>query len=162
MKNFVIEIKWAVIFTILFIVWNFGEKIAGLHDSHIDKPFYSYLFAIPAVAIYVFALIEKKKKYFQGKMSWQQGFISGIFVSLFIAVLSPISQYITYEIISPDFFNNTIEYQLSRNVMTESFAKANFNLSSSMKRAVSDTMSMGILTSAVVALIVKTKTPLQS
>ena len=95
-------------------------------------------------------------------MSWQQGFLSGIFVSLFIAVMSPISQFITYNIISPDFFANMIQYQIGRNTMTEAVANANFNLSSSMKRAVSDAMSMGILASAIVAFFIKTKNPVQS
>ena len=162
MRNFAIEIKWAIIFTILYIVWMLGEKAVGLHDVYINKPFYSYRFAIPAIVVYVLALSEKKKKYFKGSMSWQQGFLSGIFVSLFIAVMSPISQFITYNIISPDFFANMIQYQIGRNTMTEAVANANFNLSSSMKRAVSDAMSMGILASAIVAFFIKTKNPVQS
>lgn len=162
MRNFAIEIKWAVIFTLLYIVWMFGEKTVGLHDVYINKPFYSYLFAIPALVVYILALTEKKTKYFQGSMSWQQGFISGIFLSLFIAVMSPISQFITYKIISPDFFATMIQYQVGKNAMTEFIANANFNLSSSMKRAVSDAMSMGILASAIVALFVKTKNTVPS
>jgi hypothetical protein len=60
MKNSRIEIKWAVIFAIVGLLWMFGEKLAGLHDEHINKhPSYSFLFAIPAIAVYVFALLDK-------------------------------------------------------------------------------------------------------
>lgn len=158
MKNFTIEIKWAVVFTVASILWILIEKMAGLHDEHIGKQaIYSIIFAIPAIAIYVFALIEKKKKYFSGSMSWQQGFISGIFLSLFVAVLSPVSNYVSYTFISPEYFPNMIKQVVSSHAMTESFAQANFNMQSAIKRGVVDAMSMGVITSAIVALIIRTK-----
>ena len=37
MKNYSIEIKWALIYSIIALLWMFIEKIVGLHDIHIDK-----------------------------------------------------------------------------------------------------------------------------
>jgi len=35
MKNFSIEIKWALRFTLLTLAWAIGEKAIGLHDKNI-------------------------------------------------------------------------------------------------------------------------------
>ena len=37
MKNIKIEIKWAIIFAVMGLVWMFIEKLVGLHNEHIDK-----------------------------------------------------------------------------------------------------------------------------
>jgi len=160
MKQFKIEIKWAVVFMIASIVWTVIEKMAGFHDIRIHQQvMFSALFAIPAIAIYVLMLREKKQKYFNGNMSWQQGFISGIFLAVFVAVLSIVAQFISYTFISPEFFPNMIKYTVNSHRMTEEVAQANFNLQSAVKRGVFDALSYGVLTSAIVALFVKTKTP---
>ena len=65
MKKFQLEIKWAILFSLLTLLWTIGEKISGLHDIHLDKHvFYTNFFAIPAILVYVFALIDKKKNEF--------------------------------------------------------------------------------------------------
>jgi len=79
MKNFYIELKWAAIFVCALFVWMYIEKLTGLHDVHIAKHLiYTNLFAIIAIAIYVLALRDKKQHFYNGLMSWKQGFISGI------------------------------------------------------------------------------------
>lgn len=60
MKNIKIEFKWAIIFTVIMIVWMFIEKLVGLHSTHISKhEKLSSLFAIIAISIYVLALLDK-------------------------------------------------------------------------------------------------------
>jgi hypothetical protein len=47
MSQYKIEIKWALIFFIVSLIWIFLEKLVGLHDAHIDKhPIYTNFFAI--------------------------------------------------------------------------------------------------------------------
>ena len=61
MKKYAIEIKWGVIFAIMGLVWMFIERSVGLHDDLIaHHATYTNLIAIPAIAIYVFALLEKR------------------------------------------------------------------------------------------------------
>ena len=39
------EIKWAVIFSIVMLLWITLEKLTGLHSEHIDKhPVYTNFF----------------------------------------------------------------------------------------------------------------------
>lgn len=105
MSKYKIEIKWAIIFAFMLILWTLLERLTGLHSEHIDKhPIYTNLGALPAIAIYVFALVDKRKNHYQGKMTYKQGFVAGLIITLIVTVLSPLIQYISSTIISPDYF----------------------------------------------------------
>lgn len=158
MKNFTIEIKWAAIFTVASVLWAVIEKFSGLHDTHIGKqPVYSMLFAIPAIFIFFLALRDKKKSFFNGQMSWKQGVISGMILSVFIAVLSPVAVWFAYGIISPEYFPKAVKYYTETRTMTAAQAELYFSQTAFMKKSVADALSMGVITSAVVALIVQSK-----
>lgn len=160
MKNYIIEIRWAFIFTVAAILWAGIEKLFGMHDSNIgSQPMFSLLFGIPALAVYFLALLEKKQKSFGGNMSWKEGTVSGIVLSLFIAVLSPVAQWAIYTLISPHFFTKAIQFYTNNKRLTEVRAIEMFNIQAYMKKAITESLSMGVITSALVALIVKTKTP---
>lgn len=70
MKKFRIEIKWALIYVATLLAWMFLERVVGLHDKHIDQhATYTMLFLIPAVFVYVLALLDKRKNYYNGQMT---------------------------------------------------------------------------------------------
>ncbi|MGK4568930.1 DUF4199 domain-containing protein [Flavobacterium sp. 3HN19-14] len=157
MKKFSVEIKWAIIFTIVSLLWVFGEKMTGLHDLHIDRqPLYATFFAIPALVIYVLALQEKKKKIFNGQITWTQAFISGTFLALFITILNPLVQYISYEIISPNYFKMISAYRIAHKVPVTT-TDSLYNIKSYIMQGILNCMSLGVVTSAIVALFIKTK-----
>ncbi len=92
MKNIEIEIKWAIIFSVVGLLWMVLEKLTGLHGKYIDYHLYlTNLFAIPAIIVMVMALKDKKKNFYNGQMSYKQGLISGTILSIIIAVLSPLT-----------------------------------------------------------------------
>jgi hypothetical protein len=158
MKNLKIELKWGILFVLSGLIWMILEKSLGWHDVHIDKhATYTLFFAPIAIAIYVFGLLDKKRNFYQGKMTYKQGFISGLLITLVVVILSPLSQYITSEFISPDYFTNVIEYSVSSGELTREAAEANFNLNSYMIQAMTGAALMGFLTSAIVALFTRTK-----
>ena len=158
MKKFSIEIKWGIIFSIASLVWMIVENYFGLHDVHIDKQsIYTNLFAIVAIGIFFMAIKEKKNVFFKGNMSWKQGFISGVILSIVIAVLSPIVQYITFTFISPDFFRNIIKYAVENKVQTQEQAEIYFSLKSYFLQGIFGSLSMGVITAAIVSLFLKTK-----
>jgi len=158
MKNLRIEIKWAIIFAIVGLLWMLGEKLAGLHDEHIDKhAIYSSLFAIPAIAVYVFALLDKRKNFYHGSMTYKQGFITGLIISVFIAILSPLTQYITSTVITPEYFPNAIDYAVREGQMTQEVAENYFNMRSYIVQGLIWSLGMGLVTSAIVALFVRKK-----
>ncbi len=94
MKNRTIELKWGVIFSIMMLLWMALEKVTGLHGEHIEShPIFTNFVAIPAILIYVLALKDKKKNFYDGNMSYKQGLISAIITTLVVTMLSPACLY---------------------------------------------------------------------
>ncbi|WP_162128458.1 DUF4199 domain-containing protein [Flavobacterium phycosphaerae] len=158
MKNYSIEIKWAIRFTLLTLAWAIGEKFAGLHDKFIaDYALYTNLFGFPALLFFILALKEKKKYFFNGTMTWTQGFVSGVILSFVIALFTPITQYVIYKSITPHFFDTIIAYKLKSGFMTAEVAQQYFNLQTYMLQNSFSNLSMGIITGALVSLFIRTK-----
>jgi len=158
MKKIKIEIKWAIIFVVMTLIWMFLEKLAGLHDEHIDKhSIYTNFIAIPAIAIYVFALLDKRKNFYKGAMTYKQGFISGLIITAIVTVLSPLTQYITSTIITPEYFPNMIRYSVETGKMTQQAAEDYFNLKNYLVEIVIGTPVMGVMTTAIVAIFTRKK-----
>lgn len=158
MKKFAIEIKWGFIFALVLLLWMVMEKMLGWHSEHIDKQaIYTNFFAIPSIIVYVLALLDKRKNFYHGKMSWLDGFLSGLGISIIVTILSPLTQYITSEIITPEYFPNVIAYVVETGKMTQEKAEAYFNLSSYMMQSALGALLMGAITSAIVALFVRKK-----
>lgn len=158
MKNFSIEIKWALRFTLLILAWAIGEKAVGLHDKYIaDYLAYSMLFAIPAILFYYLAIAEKKKYFYNNSMTWKQGFITGLIISAIIAVFNPFAQLVIYKSITPHFFENVIKYKTTHTKMTLKTAQEFFNLKSYMLQSIFSALSYGVTTGAIVSLFLRNK-----
>ncbi len=158
MNKIKIELKWAVIFVLFTLLWMVFEKAMGWHDEFIaDHATYTLLFSLPAVVLYVLALRDKKINYYQGKMSWGQGMICGLIISAFVALISPLSQYITHTFITPDYFENAIHYSVESGQSTQSEADEYFNLKSYIFQSAIGAFVMGVVTSAIVSLFLKSK-----
>lgn len=158
MKKLSFEFKWAIIFVAMSLIWMLLEKLAGLHSTHIDKhSTYTNLIAIPAITVYVFALLEKKNKFYHGSMTYLQGFISGTIISVIIAILSPLTQIITTEIITPEFFPNAIKYSVNAGLMKQEEAEQYFSLENYIKEGLIGALLMGIITTAIVAIFTRGK-----
>lgn len=152
------EVKWALIFFVMMLLWMTGEKIAGLHDENIDKHYiYTNFVMIPAITVYALALLNKRNKDYGGMMSWKQGFASGAVITAIVTLLSPVTQLIINNLISPDYFVNMINYSVEQGIMTKAEAAANFNSGSYIIQGFVSTAVMGLGTSAVVALFVRKK-----
>jgi hypothetical protein len=156
MKKYSIELKWALAFAGMSLVWMALERMVGLHDTHIDKhAVYTNFVAIPAITIYVLALLDKRKNFYGGKMSYMEGFVSGMIVTLIVTILSPLTQMITSLIITPYYFDNAIQYAVSNDKSTQAAAEDYFNLKSYIIQGLVGAPIMGLITTAVVAFFTK-------
>lgn len=159
MNNLRIEIKWAIIFALMQLLWMILERLTGLHTTHIDKhAIFTNFVAIPAIAIYVLALLDKRKNFYQGIMTYMQGFKTGFIITLFVSIFSIATQYIISTIITPDYFSNIIEYSVNEGKMTQEAAEKMFNLKSYLIQAPIGALIMGVLTSAIIAIFTRKKT----
>lgn len=158
MTKIKIEIKWALIFTAMMLLWMVLERIAGLHDDNIEYHYIVTNFvAIPAILVYVFALRDKMKNFYNGRMTYMQGFMSGIMVTIIVTALTPFTQYVTLKVITPDYFTNMIDYSVKNGMSTLQQAQTYFNMKSYMVQSVIFAPIMGIFTTAIVAIFTRGK-----
>lgn len=159
MASIKIEIKWAILFSIMGLVWMLLEKLSGLHSTYIDYHLYlTNLFAIPAIWVMVLALKEKKKVFYNGNITYLQGLLSGIVLSIIIALISPLTQWITTYIITPEYFPNVIKRSVEIGYYkTTAEAEANFNYSNYAIQSAIAAFVMGLVTTAIAMIFLRTK-----
>lgn len=159
MKSFKIEFKWAILFSIMGLIWMLLEKLSGLHSTYIDYHLYlTNLFAIPAIWVMVLALKEKKKVTYNGNITYLQGLLSGVVLSIIIALISPLTQWITSYIITPEYFPNVIKRSVEIGYYkTTAEAEANFNYANYAIQGAIAAFVMGFLTTAIAMIFLRTK-----
>lgn len=159
MKNIKIEFKWAIIFSLAGLLWMLLEKLAGLHGKYIDYHLYlTNIFAIPAIWIMVMALKDKKKNAYNGYMTYGQGLVSGIILSVIIALISPLTQWVTSYVITPEYFPNVIKRSVELGYFkTTAEAQANFNFKNYAVQGMIGAVMMGIVTTAVTMIFIRSK-----
>ena len=158
MKKYAIEIKWGIIFFIVALLWMYLEKSLGWHDELIEKhAIYTNFFAILAILIYVIALFDKRANYYGGKMTYMEGFMSGMIISVVVAILTPLSQWITNTYITPDYFENAINYAIKSKGIDRETAESTFNLQTYIWMSFIFALVVGAITSAVVAVFTRKK-----
>ncbi|MAN58972.1 MAG: DUF4199 domain-containing protein [Flavobacteriaceae bacterium] len=158
MKNIAIELKWAVLITVATFTWMLLEKTMGWHHEHIANHYWLTLLFFPIlIFLYTLALREKRRKYYQGSMSWVQGFFSGAILSVILAIFAPLSQYVIHTYITPHYFPNIIEFVVESGQMPREKAEAYFTLTSYIIQAAIGAVVGGLVISAVVAVFLKRK-----
>lgn len=160
MKKFALEIKWGFLLTLALVASTIVEKELGLYE----KPDFSYYllsticFAPVGLLFYVLFYREKRKNYFQGQMTWKQGFFAGIMMTAIVALLVPIQKNIIHQIIAPELFENTIAQMTASGKRTREEALEVMNLTSAIYNGIQLVLSAGIVASAALSMIFRTKT----
>jgi len=158
MGSYKTEIKWGLIFTAVLILWMVFEWAMGWHGERIDQhATMTNIFAIVAIVVYVIAFLDKRKRDFGGTMTWAQGFMTGFAITVVVAILSPVAQWIIHTFISPEFFENMIDHSVDTGNMSRSEARGYFNLKSYMIQGSLGALMMGVVTSAIVAVFTRKK-----
>ncbi len=158
MKNIQLEFKWAIIFTVMMLLWMVAENQLGFHGDRIAlHSIVTNFVAIPAILIFVFALREKRKITYNGKATYIQLLVSGAVLSIIITCLTPMVQYLINVAIAPEYFINMKNYVTSTGAMTKEAAEEYFNPLNYMIEATIGSFGMGIITSAIVAIFLKAK-----
>ncbi len=152
------EIKWGLIFSLSGLLWMIFEKSLGMHDEHLEQHANFTLWYAPiAIAIYILALRDKKRTAYQGQMNYLKGFISGLIMTLIVMILTPLSQYISHEFISPEYFPNIIRLTVEKGQMTQKEAEAHFTLIGYIHQSLIFAAFMGVMTSALGALLTRSR-----
>lgn len=153
MNKYSVEIKWSLIFGVLYLLWMIVEKTLGFHSvKAVQEPLFNLLFIPISFIIYFLALKEKKKVVFNNSIEWKEGFASGIVLTFLATVISTTVVYFTFSFISSTFFETAISISKNKEV-----AQFNFNLPVFVKNNIFDKLSFGVVFTAIISYIIKSK-----
>jgi hypothetical protein len=126
MKN---EFKWAVVMSVVLLAWLTVLKFLGLQEPEkIDLfVFVVNIYYLLLFGLYLLAIRERKNTQ-RGYISRRDAFLTGLLVTLFLVVLSPLNMAIFYYLINPSFFAVMIEFNVSNGVAAQ-IAESDYNLS---------------------------------
>jgi hypothetical protein len=74
-----------------------------------------------------------------------------------IALLAPLSTYVSVEYLSPDYFDNAIRMSVKNKMMTQIEAEEYFNTANYMFQNLIAAPVMGIITTLVVSIFLRSK-----
>lgn len=158
MNKIGIELKWAAIITTFTCVWAAMEKSLGYHKDFSNIIVMAFFYYILLTLLWAVAFIDKKKSLGKGAIwEFKNAFKFGLFLTGLLTILSPIAQYIIYETISPDYFENIIQYQLAKGKQTRESLELIHNLNFTIRQGVMNSLSLGVIFSALYAWVFKTK-----
>lgn len=158
MKSIRTELKWAGIFSLMYLAWMMMEHLCGLHGRHIQyQQLVSTFILLPSLFIYVLAIREKKLKTFQGTVTFRQAFKSGMLLTLFIVIFSPINQLIATGLIAPDYFENMQEFAVSQRQMSVQEAEARLNTGAFIVQSIIGGLVTGAVFSAIISLFIRNR-----
>ena len=155
MKKFNIEIRWAVIFAGMTLLWAIGGKIIGFDNAKIKYSFvFNTLILVPGFVIFLLEAFAKRKSQ-NGIITYKQALFSGFTLSVFIMCLGIFTTIITTKIISPDYFSNAIAFYTDNRSMTGEQAVQQFNLQAFIIQGIFGAIITGVLFSLVTSAIVR-------
>jgi hypothetical protein len=152
-----IEFRYAVLTTLVVLLWLVIEYAIGLQDNYVAfHPYVSMLMMIliPSVT-YRLAINEKLDKNFD-KLSFRQVFVSGVLITVFSCLLAVPVQLGFHKLINPGFFETMILYTSQHTGVTVEQAAEYFNLKTYMAESILFTFVIGIIISVVLAFRMRT------
>lgn len=152
-----IELKAAMLITLLMLLWLALEFMVGLHDRFIAYHPYLTLLALAIPVIITRMAIISKRDELNGKINFRQAFFSGSVIAVITAVLSVPSQYVFHYLINPDFFDNMIKYAVANEKSTPEQAAHYFNFQSYLVQSVGGTLLFGLVVALAAAYFSRTK-----
>lgn len=157
------EIKWGLIFSMVSLLWIVGEYLVGLHDRYIDKQqILTNLFFFPAVLM-MYLAIREKRQMLGGQITFMAALTCGFAVSVVVAILAPLIQYVFHTWINPHFFEKLIEYSTGKaggsgtGIMTVELASRHFSLGNYMLMSSMGAITAGVSTSLVLGYLMRSR-----
>ncbi|HLP49822.1 MAG TPA: DUF4199 domain-containing protein [Chitinophagales bacterium] len=164
MNNIRIEIRYAVLISLLMLLWLALEYMVGLHDIYIGWHPVITWFALLIPIVCTRLAIREKTELLNGKITFKQAFASGFLIAFFAAVLAIPVQVIFHKVINPDFFDTMLAYTVNRaeslkmnTLKAREEAKLYFNLTSYIIQSGLSTLIIGTVIALVTASLMKTE-----
>lgn len=159
MRNFSIEFKWASLATLAALVWMFIVKSLGFHE--LEKIRYEVglqlVFNLGLVIFYWLGIRQKKKDFYNGVISWQRAFLSGLIICIMITFFFPLIQYITFNQVTPNFMEILQEAMVTQTKMSLEDAQNYATFDIFLRNGVTNNLSFGVVIIAIISYFIQTK-----
>ena len=156
-RHFKIELKWAIIYTIMFLVWILLEKTLGWHEEGTANKQWLTLFFLPfAIAMYWLAMKETRRRVYKKVITWRQCFMSGVLMAVFVAMLSPIAVYVIQNFITPENFETVANKSVTNTLLKIEQANDLLNIDNYRWQTAIGAFGIGVITALISASILKT------
>ena len=147
--------RYGTFFALAIFLWALGESALGLHDRHIGYHEYlSYFFAVPAVGIMYWGIVNGRNGLAAGRMGFRGAFLKGLGITAVVALLCPFVWYVFCRFVNPDFLDNMMRHAIEAKGMAVSLAKKRFSLVNHLLVSTLSTTVFGVVISLVIAIIV--------
>ena len=144
-----IEFRYAVLTSLVMLLWLIIEYAVGLQDTYIScYPYVSLLAFLIPVFTYRLGLIEKIDQKF-GKLNFPQAFLSCFLMNVFVCLLYIPVHLVFLNVINPDFFSNMLQYTVKNGHQTLEGAAYYFNIST----FITETVLTNFVTGTIISLI---------
>lgn len=148
------EIKYGLIFTAMGFIWLLLEFLLGFQSTYKDyHSFVSNLIFFPSVFIMVKGMLAKRKE-LGGQLGFGAAFQTGFFITLVVALLSPLTNWIFFTLINPVYFREFAALAVEHGKTAEQAAAEN-NLKSFLIMSFISSIIMGTISSLIIALFVR-------
>lgn len=164
---FKIALKYGILIVVFIFLWGVLEYLAGLRaDAFAFHPV-ATLFSLVIPLIFLYMGMREAQKKYTGAFTYGQAFKTGLFISLLVAILYPLGQWLYQALFAPEFFESmqafTEAKQLAEGVDPVVARRlgpddGGFSLSSYLLRSFLGALVAGLIMSAMLALFVRDKT----
>jgi hypothetical protein len=151
-----LELRYAMLITLLMLLWLALEFMVGLHDAYIQYHPYVTMFAILIPVVCSRMALREKQELHNGKLPFKSALRTGMLITAFSAALAVPSQLIFHYLINPDFFDNMIKYSVQHGKQNMEQATMYFNLTSYMVQSVIGTLVLGTIINFIMAWRMRT------
>jgi hypothetical protein len=152
-----IEFRFAVLASLLTLLWLTTEFVSGIQDKFIViQPYVSLLGVVILIPLICFRLALKEKIEEFGRLTFRQAFLTGFIITIFTCILMVPTQLAFHRLINPDFFETMIQYTAKNSKISVEAAALFFNLKSYLIQAVLYNLVAGTIIALILAWRMRT------
>lgn len=161
---FKIALKYGVFIVLFTFLWICLEYWAGIHSDYIDYHPLATLLSLVVPLILLYLAMREAQREDGGTFTYVDALKTGLVVTLVVAVLNPLLQWVFQQVVFPDYLEamqaNAEALQLAQGIDVEvarRVATEEYTLNSFLLRAFLGALAAGVVMSAILALFVRDK-----
>ena len=161
---FKIALKYGVYIVLFSFIWLCLEYWAGLHTDYVDYHPLATLLSLVVPLILLYYAMREAKSIEDDEFTYGDAFKVGLYVTLVVAVLNPLFQWLFQQVVFPDYLEtmqaNAEALELAQGIdveVAQRVAAEEYELNSFLLRAFLGALVAGIVMSALLAIYVRDK-----